>query len=602
MQDREKTPDELIRELHELRARVEALESAATEQQRQRGQGKLPEPSGARTGELGRMNLSPEGGIARVEAAQALRESERRYRELAEMLPQTVFETDLAGRLVFVNRNAFAMFGYTQADLDGGLNTFEMIASGDLERARKNFLRTLHGEHLEGTEYALLRKDGTSFPGVIFSSPIVSGEKPVGLRGIIVDLTEQKQAARALEEAKQAAEAASKAKSEFLANMSHEIRTPMTAILGYADLLIDGDLEPDQATAHLETIHRNGEVLLKLINDILDLSKIEAGKIVLEPAECSPWQIVEEVVSLLRVRAEEKHLALGVQYEPPLPLTMRTDPVRLRQILVNLVGNAIKFTHRGGVKIHVRCPPCQAPPARLEFAVADTGIGVTPHEASQLFRPFFQADTSTTRHFGGTGLGLTISRRLAEILGGNITLASRPGQGSTFTLVVDPGPLEGVPMLHAFPAASDGQRQPAPPDADRTVSARVLLAEDSPDNQRLIRFLLEKAGMVVDLAENGRVACRKAWESVAEEAPYDLILMDIQMPELDGYEATRSLRNDGWRGPIIALTAHAMTGDRKKCLAAGCDDYVTKPIDRIALTKTISRHLCGAHAAPGLSG
>ena len=561
MQDREKTPDQLIRELHALRARVEALESA-----------------------------------------EAVRESERRYRELVELLPQTVFETDLAGRLVFVNRNAFAMFGYTQADLDGGLNTFQMIAPGDLERARENFLRTLHGEQLEGTEYALLRKDGTSFPGVIFSSPIVSGEKPVGLRGIIVDLTEQKQAARALEEAKQAAEAASQAKSEFLANMSHEIRTPMTAILGYTDLLMDGDLEPGEVTLHLQTIQRNGEILLRLINDILDLSKIEAGKIVLEPTECSPWEIVDEVVSLLRVRAEEKHLALDVQYEPPLPLTMRTDPVRIRQILVNLVGNAIKFTHRGGVRIHVRCPPCPAPPARLEFAVADTGIGVTPQETSQLFRPFSQADTSTTRHFGGTGLGLTISRRLAEILGGNITLASRPGQGSTFTLVVDPGPLEGVPMLHAIPAASDGQCQPAPPDADQTVSGRVLLAEDGADNRRLIRFLLEKAGMDVDLAGNGRVACRKAWESLAEKAPYDLILMDIQMPELDGYEATRSLRNDGWRGPIIALTAHAMTGDRKKCLAAGCDDYVTKPIDRTVLTKTVSRYLRGTRAAPGLPG
>jgi len=381
------------------------------------------------------------------QAEEALRQSEQRCGDLAELLPETVFETDQHGNLTFVNRNAFNAFGYTEKDFERGLNVLQMIAPEDRERAQENIRRAMQGEKPPDTEYTLLRNDGTRFQAMIFSSPIVRAGKIAGLRGIIVDITKRKQAEEALAEAKHAAEAANRAKSEFLANVSHEIRTPMTAILGFADVLMSADLPHDERQSHLQTIQKNGRILLKLINDILDLSKIEAGKMRLDPVDCSPWQIVDDVKSLMSHRAAQKGLGLDVELTPQLPATIRTDPVRLRQILVNLVGNAIKFTERGGVRIAVRCLRQPEGSPRVEFVISDTGIGMTPEEVARLFEPFTQADTSATRRYGGTGLGLTISKRLAETLGGDIEVQSRPGKGSTFTVSIDPGSLDAVPML-----------------------------------------------------------------------------------------------------------------------------------------------------------
>ena len=414
-------------------------------------------------------------------------------------------------------------------------------------------------------------------------------------------LKEQENAA--LEELVDATEAATRAKSEFLANASHELRTPLTAILGFADLLY-ADISDEQREEHVQTIRRNGRLLLEMVNDVLDLSKLEAGKMTVELLPCSPFEIVQELVSLMEIRAEQSELRLVIDYRFPIPETIQADPVRLRQILLNLMGNAIKFTEDGEVRVTLAFsgPSDSAP--RMHFEVSDTGVGITPEAIERLFDPFSQADTSTTRRFGGTGLGLAISERLATMLGGRIDVTSTLGEGSTFTLSIDPGPLEDVPMLTQPPASTyrEDETESEINAPREPLHGRVLLAEDGRDNQRLIGFILKKAGLQVDLAENGKIAVENADRSIAEGEPYDLILMDMQMPEMDGYEATRHLRETGWEGPIIALTAHAMTGDRTKCLEAGCDDYLTKPIDRKSFFRVVDRYLRDAAAAVVTSG
>ncbi len=394
---------------------------------------------------------------------------------------------------------------------------------------------------------------------------------------------------------------ANNAKSEFLANMSHEIRTPMTAILGYADILLE-NLRDDESLNAALTIKRNGEHLLEVINDILDLSRIESGKLTVEKLSCSPVQLISEVFSLMRVRAEAKKIGLEVVYEGVMPETVQTDPTRLRQILINLLGNAIKFTETGRVRLVTRFVATPDIPARLQFSVIDTGIGMSPSQLQALFQPFTQGDTSTSRKYGGTGLGLAISKRLAQALGGDIAVESVPNQGTTFRLTIDPGPLTGVNWLQGSSEAVLGV-QPAPQrqkDFLPSLSGHILLVEDGLDNQRLIAFLLRKAGATVTLAENGQEALAKAMpqpEAGASAPPFDLILMDMQMPIIDGYEATARLRAAGYQGPIVALTAHAMTSDRQKCLDIGCNDYLTKPIDRQKLLTAVAHYLSGEHLA-----
>ncbi len=409
----------------------------------------------------------------------------------------------------------------------------------------------------------------------------------------------------ALEEARRAAQLASRAKGAFLANMSHEIRSPMTAILGYAEILYregDRDAAPPHRVEALETIMRNGRHLLNVINDILDLSKLEAGKMTIEKVRCSPALIVNDVADLMRVRAAAKGLSLDVEFAGPIPETIESDPTRLRQVLVNLAGNAIKFTETGGVRIRAMIEGGDVG-ARFRVDVIDTGIGIAAADMAQLFDPFTQADASTTRRFGGTGLGLTISRQFAQLLGGDIHVESRAGAGSTFTLTVDPGSLAGVPRL-ARPddARSDHEHVTAPAASTaRLEGRRILLAEDTPDNQRLITYHLKKASAFVDVAADGRVAVEKALDALRAGTPYDCILMDMQMPELDGYAATTLLRDQGYHHPIVALTANAMRGDRERCLAAGMDDYVAKPIQAGELFEAIRRAVdgTGGPARPG---
>ncbi|MCH7924959.1 MAG: response regulator, partial [Planctomycetes bacterium] len=355
------------------------------------------------------------------------------------------------------------------------------------------------------------------------------------------------------------------------------------------------------------TIRRNGEYLLGLINDILDLSKIEAGKMTIECSDCQPCRIVAEVAELMRVWADSKGLRFNIEYIGAIPETIQSHATRLRQILINVIGNAIKFTEVGDVRLVIRFvdgaedaaeraqggsvkgspkEPC------LQFDVIDTGPGMTDEQTAKLFQPFMQADTFTARGIGGTGLGLTISKRFAEMLGGDITVVeTKTGVGSTFRATVATGSLNGVEMLEdPLSAAVVGESantvvQVAPSDLH---GVRILLAEDGPDNQRLIAYVLKKAGAAeVAITDNGKLAADTALYACDEGRPFDVILMDMQMPVMDGYEATALLRQKGYTGPIIALTAHAMDGDRKKCIKIGCDDYVSKPIDRKKLLAVI---------------
>ncbi|MBM4336407.1 MAG: response regulator [Deltaproteobacteria bacterium] len=387
--------------------------------------------------------------------------------------------------------------------------------------------------------------------------------------------------------------AASHAKSEFVANMSHEIRTPMTAILGYADELDErlalGPLGPESREM-IDAIRRNGRHLVALINDILDLSRVEAGRLDVERISVDPFALVDEVCSLMSVRTASKRLDLRVEARGRIPVSVRSDPTRLRQILINLLGNAIKFTESGAIELRVWHE--ELGKGRLWFAVSDPGIGIAPEAQARIFEAFTQADSSMTRRYGGSGLGLSISRRMVQALGGELGVVSAPGAGSTFTFWVESGwspdvavrEVDGDPRgsTRPEPAAGIPAREVAIPDA------RILLVEDGDDNQRLISGLLRSRGARVELASDGEAAL--ACFALAEEqgTPFDLVLMDMQMPLLDGYATTRALRNRGATTPIIALTAHATSDDRERCLAAGCDDFATKPIQRAKLLELVS--------------
>jgi signal transduction histidine kinase/ActR/RegA family two-component response regulator len=392
-------------------------------------------------------------------------------------------------------------------------------------------------------------------------------------------LDETDRAARALRVARFAAEEANRAKSEFLANMSHEIRTPMTAILGYLDLLLDGDQSRDQRTKYVDVIRRNGEHLLAIIDDVLDLSKLEAGRIAVERLPCSPCQIVEDAASVMAGRAAEKGLAFETEYRGPIPETVATDPIRLRQILTNLIGNAIKFTEHGEVRVIVETEdPLDAERPHLRFEVVDTGIGILPDFQAKVFEPFTQADPSALQRSGGTGLGLAICKRMTELLGGEISMSSTLGEGSTFAFTIETGPLSDVRLLDN-PRESLVAAEPPKAAPTLQLEGHALLAEDGPDNQRLIALQLRKAGLRVDVVEDGQTAVEKALTAQETGHPYDVILMDVQMPELDGLSATSQLREAGYEGPVIALTAYAMSSDRERCIRAGCNDFVSKPID-----------------------
>ncbi len=500
--------------------------------------------------------------------------------------------TDNELNIVTVNKAACDLLGYAELELIG--KPIDQLFRSESVLTSQPINQLLTNSAARDLEMTYKTRSGRMVYALVSASTMRDeAGRPLAIITVGKDITGRKQIEHDLYEAKVAAEAASRAKSAFVANMSHEIRTPMTAILGYADLLSQSQQSTTQRNNCVQTIRRNGQHLLSIINDILDVSKIEAGKMTVERIACSPIQLVTDVASLMRIRAKDKQLVFDVRYVGVIPETIVSDPTRLRQVLMNLVGNAIKFTTMGGVKIIISMmeqryneSPC------LRFDVVDTGMGLTPKQQESLFKPFVQADESTTRKFGGTGLGLTISKRLAEMLGGNITVRSVPGNGSTFSFSVQTGNLAGVRMIDAPQAEAD---EPTNPEdfwnGEQKLTGRVLVAEDGPDNRVLISFYLEHAGLDVTLVENGKLACDAALGAAGDGKPFDLILMDMQMPEMDGYAATTLLRELKYAGAIVALTAHAMGGDREKCIACGCDDFAVKPIDPDRFITTIRRYV-----------
>jgi PAS domain S-box-containing protein len=514
-----------------------------------------------------------------------------RVRSALDTMVEGLLVIDTQGHIVLANQAFASIAGKTPEELIGlsAANfPWSNVDGSALEQDAMPWLKALHEKALQkNVRVSLCDTESKRRAFIVNCSPIFIGKGQTG--GVLIsldDVTELEEKEVALRQSKEAAEVANRAKSEFLANMSHEIRTPMNAILGFTEVLRRGYGQSDRNwRKHLGTIHSSGRHLLELINDILDLSKIEAGGLKVERIPCALHQILRDVIQVLSVKAREKSIGLEYEFVNAVPETILSDPARLRQILTNLVGNSIKFTEEGGVKVVVGLSTGARP--QLSLAVTDTGIGVPEDKQKAIFNPFVQADTSVTRKFGGTGLGLAISRRFAQALGGDITLRSEVGKGSVFTVTIDTGPLDGVKMLEPQQAMSASEEAKVESRQNwQFPAARILVVDDGDENRELVTVVLEEIGLKVEGAENGEVAVRKALEE-----DFAVIFMDVQMPVMDGFTATRQLRMRGLKAPIIALTAHAMKGFEEEIMAVGFSGYLTKPIDIDAMIHKLAEIL-----------
>ncbi len=513
-----------------------------------------------------------------------LRESQQLLNTLVQSARSVIFVKDAEGRHLLANPSFEQATGVPVAKALGKTD-LEIMPSGVAEAIRLQDQRVMHAREAMTFEEMVPQADGTKRHYLTTKVPLVNDQGEVyGLCGIATDITERKQHEMQLNEAKVAAEAASRAKSEFLANMSHEIRTPMNAIMGLSHLVLKTELSERQRD-YAKRIMASSRNLLGILNDVLDVSKIEAGKLELEQSEFDLRQVLSHVQDIVSEQAQDKHLAIHFDLPKEVPAHLVGDPLRLGQVLLNLTANAVKFTEKGWVALSVVCLDHLPDQATLRFKVQDTGIGIHPDTLPKLFQPFTQADSSTTRRYGGTGLGLTISQRLVALMGGTLSAESEPGRGSCFQVTLSLG-VADAPTLTADNPHESSTGQPL-------LRGHVLLAEDNETNRLVAEAMLRTLGVKVSMVENGAEALRRV---LTEHPPFDLLFMDVQMPEMDGLEATRRLRAAGERLPIVAMTAHAMAEERQRCLDAGMDDHLAKPFEPPQLRKLLEHWLPATHS------
>lgn len=532
---------------------------------------------------------------AQVASDRQLRASEAQYRGLFENVLEGVYQSDEQGRIHAANPALVRMLGFdSEDDLKRSALAGDFYTQPSL---RAGLLKKLEDENgLRHAELELKRKDGTIITVLDNARPVFDGHGRVTYYlGTLTDITERKRSEIELAKARDAAVQASRMKSEFLANMSHEVRTPMNGIAGMTGMLLETKLSSEQREYAI-AVQRSASYLLDVINDVLDLSKIEAGRLELERIAFPLRSCIGDVFDMVLDRAIEKEIDLICRIHPDVPEYVEGDPGRLRQILMNLVGNAVKFTSSGEVSVSVKPSP-----DGLNFQVTDTGIGICNELMEHIFEPFCQADGSITRKYGGTGLGLTISRRLVRLMQGEINVRSQPGQGSTFEFTVRFG------MTDRSEAAANWanlhqtlHRRYLPPPSSVLSPHRILVAEDHAINQKVAKRMLERLGHQVDLVTNGFEALE-----ALERGDYALVLMDCQMPDMDGFEATRQIRareQAARRIPIVAMTAHAFQEDRDRCLECGMDDFLSKPMSFHDLQATLDRWLLHDTISAGYSG
>lgn len=519
-------------------------------------------------------NMLAELRIREKQRDQALRyakDNQQRYRDLSDLLPQSIYETDRLGNLTYVNEAWFKTFGYSKEDIEEGVNLIEILNSGGGNNLFSN-------TKIENNDFVAIKKDGSRFPATVYSDVIKKGVRVTGRRGIIIDSTLRQKYIESLKNETKRAITSDKHKSSFLANMSHELRTPMNSIIGFSNMLSSKEIPEDQKENFIDHIQSSSEMLLNLVDDIIDIAKIEAGQLKIKNGECSPKKLVSSLTESFEAyknRIEKEHIELKLNL-PKDDLPFRTDEFRLKQILTNLISNAVKFTEKGHVEIGLKLKGQRM----LEFYVEDTGIGMSKEELKTIFDRFTRSKLSEEKKISGTGLGLAISKNLVEMLGGSMWVSSSLGTGTTFTFE--------LPYIRLVNNNIDFEEISSTPQSYDWEKTTILIAEDDDNGFTYLTHLLEKTKAKIIRATNGK----EAVEAVNfHKENIDVILMDLQMPELNGLEATRRIKKNYAEIAVIAQTAFAMEDDRTKCIEAGCDDYITKPLNAENLLAKIAQFI-----------